>query len=208
MFRRFSRRTWMLIGGSLVAVAVVVALALTVGGGEADDGDVATGTSTTVAPTTAPASPTTEDTATTTGGATTTAPCTDPTPDGEVLAEVDLDGDGSEEVFVRTEAGGPRDVARLFRRDGCDLVPVSVDGAPAHFPVGSSLRVSGGVRCDVSAGTVVVYSGASEDGESYDVTWRELRLEGSVLVQVGTGSGTARIGDELQTAASTFDCGR
>ena len=102
MFRRFTRRTWMLIGGSLVAVAVVVALALTVGGGEADDGDVATGTSTTVAPTTAPASPTTEDTATTTGGATTTAPCTDPTPDGEVLAEVDLDGDGSAEVVVGT----------------------------------------------------------------------------------------------------------
>jgi hypothetical protein len=91
------------------------------------------------------------------------------------------------------------------REDG-STVPVMLDGTPAFFAVGASVRHSAGLRCDPQTHTLRVYSGESDDGQTYAVTWRDLRLENGTLTEVGTGSGTAHMGDDLFRAAGNFDC--
>lgn len=204
------RRRWLLIGAAVAVLAVVVALVVVLTGD--DDEPVATsdGTTTSVEPSTtaAEATTTTADEATSTTAAPTTTSVTEPTPpiDGEIVAEGDLDGDGRDEVFARAPMGAYTDRISVYtlREDG-STVPVTLDGTPAAFPVGASARHAAGLRCDPETRSLRVYSGESDDGQTYAVTWRDLRLDNGALTEVGTGSGTARMGDDLYEAAGTFD---
>jgi len=202
------RRRWLLIGGPVAVLAVIVALVVVLTGG--DDEPVATSdqTTTSVEPTTTDEATTTIDEATSTTAAPTTTSVTEPTPtvDGEIAAQGDLDGDGRDEVFARAPMGAYTDGISVYTvsEDG-STEPVILNETPAVFAVGASVRHSAGLRCDGQTHVLRVYAGESADGQTYAVTWRDLRLANGTLTEVGTGSGTAHMGDALFTAAGSFD---
>jgi hypothetical protein len=143
------------------------------------------------------------------GDVTALALTTDNVGGAEMIGAADVDGDGKEELFAQTGAGASTATIGLFTLDGCAIAPITFDGAPTQFPVGASVGATSGLQCSndpEAPASIFAYAGASSDGESYDVTWAELELEGTVLTQVNEGSGTAGYGDELYVAASTFHC--
>jgi hypothetical protein len=100
-----------------------------------------------------------------------------------VLGRTDLDGDEVDEPFVRT-GSGVRDTVALLRVDECEAVAVALDSAPAEFAIGASVGATGGLQCgEGPSGTIRVYAAESADGETYDVTWRDLRLAGTTLTR-------------------------
>jgi uncharacterized protein YbjT (DUF2867 family) len=102
-----------------------------------------------------------------------------------------LDG-GERDPHNRQEAdpGAYTDRITVYtvREDG-STVPVMLDGTPAVFPVGASVRHSAGSRCDAQSHLLRAYSGESDDGQTYAVTWRDVRLENGTLTEVGTAAG-------------------
>jgi hypothetical protein len=123
----------------------------------------------------------------------------------QLVGAADVQGDGPAEVFVHVGSGASAAVIGLFTVSGCEVVPITFDGAPSGFPVGASIGAISGLQCGPE-GTIFAYAGASSDGTAYDVTWEELSLEGTELTISDSGSGAASYGDELHTAASTFHC--
>src|SRR5262245_57492304 len=127
-----------------------------------------------------------------------------------MIGAADVDRDGKDEIFAQTGAGASTATIGLFTLDGCDIAPITFDGAPTQFPVGASAGATNGLQCSndpTGPATIRAYAGASSDGESYDVTWADLELDGTVLTQVEEGSAAASYGDEQYVAASTFHCG-
>jgi hypothetical protein len=124
----------------------------------------------------------------------------------DVLGVADVQGDGTSELFLQVGSGASAAIVGLYTVTGCDVEPVTFEGGPSAFPVGASIGATSGLQCGPD-GTLFAYASASSDGESYDVTWSEMALDGSVLTVVDEGTGTASYGDELHTAASSFHCG-
>lgn len=172
------------------AAGALVLLAAACGG---DDGAqpvevTTTTTTTTVPPTTAPS--------------TTTTTCSPPP--GEVVAAVDLDGDGVDERFVDAGSGASVDIVRLERLDGCDAVPVLLEGFPAEFAVGGTVLLLQGVRCEDA--TVVHLGAMSEDGETYTTLDVRYDLRDGELVRVGDRTGTRTADDPALRDYSSLEC--
>jgi hypothetical protein len=60
---------------------------------------------------------------------------------------VDLNGDGTEEFFAKIGAGASATVMGIFDVIDCDLVHVTVDGAPAELTIGASVGNFSGYEC-------------------------------------------------------------
>jgi len=178
----------------IVPIVLVAAVLAACGDGDGD-GDA---TATTVGATTTEASATTG-----TSAPATTTTC--PEPAGEPpVATIDLDGDGVEERWVRAGRGAAVDIVELRRVEGCDEVPVTVDGTPAQFAVGGSVLLLQGVRCE--DGIVVHLGATSEDGERYVTLDLRYELRGGELVRVGDRSGELTSSDPELADYSSFDC--
>lgn len=163
---------------------LAVALAACGGGDDGDDSSV-------------PA--TTATTATTTAPTTTAAPTTTGCPPIDAaVASVDLDGDGTDEVWRSAGSGASADIVELVVVEGCEEVTVG------QFAVGGSVRELHGIRCEGGAVTELVAT--SEDGQTYAVTEVTYELQGAELVETGRTTGELGGDDPALQAASTFDC--
>jgi hypothetical protein len=180
----------------IARLAVVVAL---VGAGACSDDDEGAVEATT---TTAEATTTSEATTTTTAAPTTTS-CAVPAGDDQVGA-VDLDGDGVEERWYYVDSGAAVDIFELRRVNGCEEVPVLLDGFPAQFAAGGTVLLLQGVRCE--DGVVVHLGATSEDGETYATLDLRYELRDGSLVRVGDRSGQLTVSDPELPDYSTFDC--
>ena len=159
----------------LAPLLLVVALALSCSSG--DDDQHAAGASTTRSSTTTTSSSTTS----------TTEACASTTPptaaDGTPAPVVGHIGDVQLAVV---DHGASVDVVSLFR--GCDLEPVTLDGATAALPIGGTVTHGDGMRCD--GDRIVVLSATSDDGETYQAKQTTYRIEGSSLVVTATKAAT------------------
>lgn len=133
---------------------------------------------------------TTRSTATTstTSAATSTSSCGSPSPtptasDGTSAAVVGTIGDVR---LAIVDHGASVDVVSLFR--GCDLEPVTLDGATAALPIGGTVTHGDGMRCDGER--IIVLSATSDDGETYQAKQTTYRVEGTALVVAGTKAAT------------------
>jgi hypothetical protein len=124
-----------------------------------------------------------------------------------IIGGADVDGDGTDEVWLRTGSGASATIVGLARLVDCDLVRVTFAGDQlAELPVGGSVGTTSGLEC--SGSTITAYTASLREGTTYDVTGTEYTLDGSVLTESGTSTATV---DALDDAAfvpvSTFSCG-
>ncbi len=127
-----------------------------------------------------------------------------------VLGGADVDGDGGDEVWVRTGAGASATIIGLVRYDACELAQVTFGaGTPADLPVGGSVGTSAGLECAAGPDAdLTAYRTTLVGGEAYEVSATEHALEGTVLVERGTTERTVRAGDVELFRYSSFSCGR
>jgi hypothetical protein len=122
-----------------------------------------------------------------------------------LIGGADLDGDGRDEVWAKVGAGASATIIGLFRLDGCDLVPVTIGGAPAELPVGGSVGTTAGVECTATG--ILAHTASNTGGDAYEVTSTAFTLEDGALVD-GTGSvSTTTAGAPELEVASGFTCG-
>jgi hypothetical protein len=117
----------------------------------------------------------------------------------EVIAVVDANGDGKDEVFLLIGGGASTDFVSIFGLVGRTLEPVRIVGsAPAlgidSFPLGGSATHEGGLECRVGPGGVrqLVARGWGTFGAPGTVDWVETvyRWAGLTLVKVSERKGT------------------
>jgi hypothetical protein len=171
-----------------VAALVVVAAC---SGGDDDGASEVTTTSTTE-----------ERPSSTTAPSTTTTTCAPP--DGDVVATVDLDGDGVDERWVPAGRGASVDIVRLEQLDGCTPVPVTVEGSPAEFAVGGTVLLLQGIRCE--DGLVVHLGATSDDGVTYAALDLLYELRNGELVRVDDRTATIAADDPVLRDYSSFTC--
>lgn len=119
---------------------------------------------------------------------TTTERCASPSPtptavDGTTAEVVATVGDVKMAVV---DHGASDDVVSLF--EGCNLTPVSLDGATAALPIGGTVTHGDGIRC--AGGEFIVLSATSDDGETYQAKAITYRLENHALVAQRTRAST------------------
>ncbi|MBA2281690.1 MAG: hypothetical protein H0W25_10730 [Acidimicrobiia bacterium] len=102
-------------------------------------------------------------------------------PPARIASVVDLDGDGTDEVWVQASTGASVLIYDLYRVDGCLLLPVGLGGAPASFAVGGTVGTQVGAFC-TDSGAVVAVVATSDDGERYVGERTDFRLQGGELV--------------------------
>lgn len=122
--------------------------------------------------------------------------------DYEAVGRQDIDGDGSDELFVLTG----QDEIGIFAVVDCEATEVRVDDAPARFTVGIDDTAAGGVVCQEEfVDDLYVTTLSSSDGEVYSGRTAGYDLDGSVLTEIdGEGTETDRSGAE---AMAGLDCG-
>ena len=172
------------------AVAAALVLLAACGGDDDDTAPVEVTTTSTTAD------------ATTTTSSTTTTTC--PPPGGDVVATVDLDGDGVDERWVPAGQGASVDIVRLERLDACASVPVTLDDFPAEFAVGGTVLLLQGIRCE--DGLVVHLGATSEDGVTYATLDLLYELRDGELVRVDDRTGTLDADDPVLQDYSSFTC--
>lgn len=124
-----------------------------------------------------------------------------------IIGGADVDGDGTDELWLRTGSGASATIIGLARLVDCDLARVTFAGDQlAELPVGGSVGTTSGLECSSSG--ITAYTASLREGTTYDVTGIEYTLDGSVLTESGTSSTTV---DALDDAAfvpvSSFRCG-
>ena len=130
---------------------------------------------------------------------------TSPSDEANVESVRDLDGDGTDELWVVVGNGASARIVGLFDLDGCDLEAVQLGGSPAEFAVGGPVLLLQGVRCEAD-GRVTHLGATSEDGESFTTLDLTYELRGGELVRVADASGALTSADAELAAYSTFDC--
>ena len=128
-------------------------------------------------------------------------------PEPPVTAGVeDLDRDGRAEVFVKVGQGASTGFLLALRYDGVRLAALRADGKPLLLAFGGSATHGDGFGC-TEAGTLLVRSASSEDGEAYALQTVTYRVSEGALVETGrtTGTGTSAADPEV-AAAYVVDC--
>ncbi len=130
------------------------------------------------------------------GSADVVVPDVSPLTGALALGAFDIEGDGTGELFVKVDAGAHAILVGLYDVDGCGLVPITIGGVPAVFPVGASVGNFSGLNCDGSLlwtfeGTLI--EGSEGMYEAMDIPYT---LEGHVLTQ-GFGDGAVVSADEI-----------
>lgn len=121
----------------------------------------------------------------------------------EPLGAADLDGDGTaDEVLTVVGAGAATNLIAVHTRIDCDLVAVTLDGAPITFPVGGSVVNIAGLQCEDTdangvTNVVIAWLGTVDpsDPQRYQLQGIEYQLRGSELTQVGTRTRDAALGE-------------
>jgi hypothetical protein len=138
------------------------------------------------------------------GGATDELLATAPADVARVLRARDLDGDGTDELWVQVGTGAAATIVGLYDVDGCDLEPVLADGAPAEFAIGGTVLLLQGLACGESD---VTHLGAtSEDGVTYATLDLTYELRAGELVRVGDETNTITADDLSLASYSEFAC--
>jgi hypothetical protein len=138
--------------------------------------------------------------------------CPDAVLPPRVIEEIgweDVDGDDAPELWVRTGSGASTILVGLVRYDAdCRPTRVTLGGQPAELPVGGSVSNAAGLECGASDpdAHLTAYSATSRDGISYEVTARELRLDGNELLEVGTRARTIDADDPDFGRYTSFHC--
>ena len=139
---------------------------------------------------------------------TTTSTSACPTPSSSPKAVDGSDADvvatfGDVKIAV-VDHGASVDVVSLF--EGCNLTPVSLDGATAALPIGGTVTHGDGIRCD--GDDLIVLSATSDDGETYQAKAVTYRLEHDALVARSTKASTivAKQDPDTLRAYYELDC--
>lgn len=110
-----------------------------------------------------------------------------------VLAVVDANGDGRDEVFIRTDAGASTSFVTIFGLAGAALKPATLPGGrPATFPLSGTVTHQGAVSCRMGpSGPELVTDGMGLDpgqmsGISDETTYR---WAGLALIQIADSQG-------------------
>lgn len=170
----------------LLALALVPALVAC--SGDDDDQHAAGVTTTTTSSTSRPSSTTTSD-------------CVAPKPtaaDGTPATVVARIGDVQLAVV---DHGASVDVVSLF--SGCDLTPVTLDGATAALPIGGTVTHGDGMRCDGE--DITVLSATSDDGETYQAKATTYRLDGTTMVEIDTKASTIEAQEDPDTLRAYYE---
>ncbi|MEQ1786284.1 MAG: hypothetical protein ABL966_04470 [Acidimicrobiales bacterium] len=125
--------------------------------------------------------------------------------------DLDGDGDGADELWVRVGAGAYATILGLFRLDGCNLERITSGGLPTELAVGSSVGSAIGVECGgTEPGAVLTTFGGSrrsDDDQTFDMTTTEYALEDGALVVVREGTAIVPADDADFQRYITFACG-
>lgn len=118
----------------------------------------------------------------------------------------DLDRDGRAEVFVKVGQGASTGFLLVLRHDGTRLAALQRDGAPLLLAYGGSATHGDGFSC-TDAGTLLVRSASSDDGEAYALQTVTYRVRGDAVVETGRTSATGTGMDDPAVArAYVVDC--
>lgn len=107
-----------------------------------------------------------------------------------VVGPADVDGDGTDELWVRTGAGASASILGLVDLAGCDFLQVTfADGRPAELPVGGTVGTAAGIACEAvaldgaadPATQVTAFLASRQADDSYEVTATEYALDGTTL---------------------------
>ncbi|MGQ0432428.1 MAG: hypothetical protein ACT452_08485 [Microthrixaceae bacterium] len=127
-----------------------------------------------------------------------------------VLGGADVDGDGADELWARTGQGASATIIGLARLVGCELARVTAPGGePAELPVGGSVGTASGVECDARVdptADLTTYTATNLGDDRYEVRATEHTLDGTMLVERGTHTSEATIGDSAFGRATSFSC--
>ncbi len=122
----------------------------------------------------------------------------------------DIEGDGTDELFVKVGSGAYATLIQLFDFKDCTITPITLDtiddatdGVTAIFAVGASISNVNALNCD---GTQLwtLAGDLSDDGTFYEVMEVPYTLSGSVLTQ---GFGDGAIVGVGEPFGPLFSCG-
>ena len=116
----------------------------------------------------------------------------------------DVDGDGTPELFAVVGSGASTALIGLYDVGPCQVHRVTLDGAPAVFPVGATVGTVSGLSCG-PVGDLDAHFAENTGGDMFEGGFAPHSLAGSVLTP-GFGDGATFTGDEA-AALATFDCG-
>lgn len=116
----------------------------------------------------------------------------------------DIEGDGSDEVFVVVGAGASTVQLGLFDVAGCVASRVTAGGTPAVFALGASIGNVSGIVCP-GDGTIARVFAQYVDEDLYEGGFAPYVLDGSVLTAF-PGDGASFTADEA-FALAVLDCG-
>lgn len=121
-----------------------------------------------------------------------------------VESATDVDGNGAAELWAQVGTGASATIVGVFVVEGCDVLPVQLDGRPAEFAVGGTVTLLQGVACQ---GSTVVHLGAtSDDGVTYTTLDLTYELRGAELVRTDERSRTLTADDPELASYSDFAC--
>jgi hypothetical protein len=116
----------------------------------------------------------------------------------------DIDGDGTDEVFLTVGSGASTILIGFFDVADCVATRITEGGVPAVFPIGASVGNVSGVSCPV-VGEIHRNFAQYVAENDYEGGFEPFVLDGAVLT-AGPGDGAAFSAEEAFTLA-VLDCG-
>lgn len=130
-----------------------------------------------------------------------------------VAGAVDVNGDGTDELWASVGSGSTGTLAALFVVDGCGVEAATADGTALVFSVGGASGSFAGVGCtdvdgDGALDFVVQRQATSSDGgATYQTTETEYVLVDGMFGVISQVPGTASPSDPDFARLSSFRCG-
>ena len=130
-----------------------------------------------------------------------------------VAGAVDVNGDGTDELWASVGSGSIGTLAALFYVDGCGVSAVSADGTPVVFSVGGASGGFAGVDgTDVDGNgaldfVVALQASSTDGGTTYHTTETEYVLTDGMFGVLSQVPNTASPNDPDFARFSTFHCG-
>jgi hypothetical protein len=116
----------------------------------------------------------------------------------------DVDGDGTDEVFLTVGSGASAVLVGLYDVAGCALARVTAGPEPAVFPIGATVGNVSGLSCD-GVGDLDRLFAQEVAADLYEGGFEPYTLSGNVLT-VGIGDGATFTAAEAG-ALAVLDCG-